>query len=836
MATKPPEIKRKRGRPPKNAPKAEILSSVLPQTALPDVDEFRLLGSICKAGFADFVKEFWHVVVPEKLHWNWHLEYLCDELQLIAERVFKGLPKLHDLVINISPGTSKSTLASVMFPAWLWTHMPTCRVISASYRYDLATILSRKSRDIIKSELYRRCFPGLDIRDDQDAKSHFVNTKGGERFAIGVDGGVMGQHAHIIIVDDPLDPKQAASDADLETTNRWMEETLPSRKVDKEVTPIILIMQRLHEADPTGQRLEKGKDVPVRHICLPAELADNVNPPELRERYVDGLMDPKRLPRSVLREVLAAQGEYVLASQYGQSPVPRGGAMFKVGMIKIRHLADEKTILRWVRYWDKSATAGGGAYTVGLLMGVDNEGHYWVVDVVRGQWDSGVRERKMREVANRDGRRVPIWIEQEPGGGGKESSLGSIKNLAGFCVKAHKVGKSDGDKEARADAFSAQVNIGNVSIVPAEWNAAYLNELKHFPRSRYKDQCLPAGTLVSTRRGNVRVEQVDTDDEVMTRGGWRRVLEAGMTCELADTVALECLFGGVLECTHSHPVWVEGRGFVPAAEVRQGDEVLAWSKSSSFAGTALCGGDTRTRSNGTGGSTTRDICEGCSNSSIVPNGRKRTAPFLPSMRFITKTAIPSTIDCRIWNCSPSPSIEGKRLISALSPLHASGRTALRFAPSPQNGIAVRKAGSGIGSMRGKSWRSGHCLLCDARLVEASSVPSSLTRNSALESAVTSPAPSASRFIGHAVNSATECSSPRRRMLDFVATPVAALRDMRRGVPVFNLKVDEFPEFFAGGILVHNCDASSGAFNNLSGRVRVLGSKRSLPNRNSRKVG
>jgi predicted phage terminase large subunit-like protein len=437
-----------------------------------------------QAAFQGVLEVFWHVVVPEKLVWNWHLDYLCDELQLMAERVFANKKKLYDLIINISPGSSKSTIASIMFPAWCWIRMASCRIISASYSYAIAIDLSRKSRDIIQSDLFKKCFPGLDLREDQNAKGFFVNTSGGERYAIGMDGGVTGKHAHIIVVDDPLNPKQAASEADLKAANIWMEETLPSRKVDRLLTPTILIMQRLHEYDPTGVRLSK-KTLKVKHICLPSELTDNVQPVECRERYVNGLMDPKRLSYEALREA-EAQGSFVYASQYLQTPIPRGGAMFDTEQVSVGIPTEKMVAL--VRYWDKAATQDGGTYTAGVKVGKDRTGRYWIIDVVRGQWNSGNREKVMRATAERDGRMVVVYVEQEPGSGGKESAEGTVRNLAGFIVKKHKVGKSEGDKIARADAFSSQVNIGNVSVVKGSWNETYFEEMKFFPNSRFKDQ------------------------------------------------------------------------------------------------------------------------------------------------------------------------------------------------------------------------------------------------------------------------------------------------------------------------------------------------------------
>src|SRR5690606_25616452 len=108
-----------------------------------------------------FMKGMWEVIVPESPIWNWHIEYICNELQTVAERVFEGKPKLYDLIINLPPGMSKSSIISIFFPAWVWTRMPTARIISASYSYPLAYDLSRKCRDVIKSDKYRTLFPDI---------------------------------------------------------------------------------------------------------------------------------------------------------------------------------------------------------------------------------------------------------------------------------------------------------------------------------------------------------------------------------------------------------------------------------------------------------------------------------------------------------------------------------------------------------------------------------------------------------------------------------------------------------------------------------------------------
>lgn len=489
------------------------------------VNETELVASICRESFYEFVKEFWSTVIPEKAHWNWHIEYLCGEMQTIAEKVFKGEVKDYDLCVNISPGTTKSTIISVMFPAWIWTRMPSARVIGASYSFPLAMDLSVKCRDVVGSDKYKETFPDVVLRDDQNTKGYFKNTKGGFRYAVGVNGSVTGMHAHFILIDDPLDPNEAMSTADLASANYWIKNTLSSRKVDKAVTATVLVMQRLHQDDPTAQFLERPN---VRHVCLPAEIDredHKVNPVELVKFYKHGLMDPVRLNRKVLMEY-KAYGEQFYSGQFLQDPVPAGGAMFKVD--KFRFGAPPDRWQQLVRFWDKAGTFGGGAYTVGVLLGLDVSGRVWVLDVVRGQWESYAREKEIAKAAELDGFQVLVGVEQEPGSGGKESADNTAtRTLRGYKVITVKVDKTTGGKVERADPWAVQVNAGNAYLPrpeDAEWVKPFIEEHRYFPYSRYKDQVDAASgafTLLSrpkTRVGGIaKKEHVEAVLEKNTR-------------------------------------------------------------------------------------------------------------------------------------------------------------------------------------------------------------------------------------------------------------------------------------------------------------------------------
>ncbi len=463
-------------------------------------NEEHIRAEYCRRNFFFFLQTFWEEISEETPIWNWHIEYLCDELQILAERVAQGLPRQYDLVINIPPGTTKSTICSIMFPVWCWINWYWMKFITTSYSSSLSLEHAETSRDIVRSITFNNLFPDIRIRSDKDTKSNYKivkyinknNTKqGGNRYSTSVGGTLTGFHAHIIINDDPINPLKAVSTVELNNANRFLDQTLSTRKVDKAVTATIMIMQRLHQNDPTGHVLDKKKKN-IKHICLPGELHTNPNilqPPELAEQYTDKLLDPIRMPLHVLKDMESDLGQYGYAGQVGQNPVPPGGGMFKVDKLQIvDELPNGKEMIDPIRYWDKAGTADGGAYTVGLLLRkfkTQYDEKYVVVDVCRGQWATNERESRMREVAENDGMRTRIYIEQEPGSGGKDSISASLENLSGFRAWAD---LPRGNKTFRADPASVRVNRGQVVLMRGPWNAEFISELAYFPFSTNKDQ------------------------------------------------------------------------------------------------------------------------------------------------------------------------------------------------------------------------------------------------------------------------------------------------------------------------------------------------------------
>lgn len=466
----------------------------------------------CRRSLAFFVKEFWEDVDPEPLIWNWHLDVFCHELEVLAKRVFglvkkdakgnvvvrKRLPKEYDLLVNVPPGTSKSKVFTVMFPVWCWLNDDTIKFINGSYSAPLSLEHSDLSRDLIKCRRFKMYFPGIQIRPDKDAKGCYHNNHKGSRFSTSVGATVTGMHGLFLIIDDPLNPEQSASELELAKANRWITRTLSTRKIDKAVTVTIVVMQRLSENDPSGKLLEQMKagKKKVRHICLPGEIFTEkskqaVRPPCLQLYYTNDMLDTRRMTQAVLDEMMTDLGQYGYAGQVLQTPTPPGGGMFKTEKLEIISAIPACNIIEVVRYWDKAGTDKktnpGSAFTAGVKIArlKDSKWQFAILDVKRGQWEAYEREEHMKQTAQLDGHKVKIWTEQEPGSGGKESAQATVRNLAGFSINAE---CPTGDKVTRADPFSVQVNWGHVVMIAGDWNVDYLAEMAAYPFGKRLDQ------------------------------------------------------------------------------------------------------------------------------------------------------------------------------------------------------------------------------------------------------------------------------------------------------------------------------------------------------------
>jgi predicted phage terminase large subunit-like protein len=453
---------------------------------LTDQDLIEAERELCRRSLAAFVRRAWHVLEPgqEYIH-GWHVDAICEHLEAITNG------EINRLLINIPPGTMKSTLVSVFWPAWEWgpKAKPATRIIGASHEQGLAIRDTRKMRNLIISDWYQNLWP-LALTSDQNQKTFYENNQTGFRQACAV-AGMTGRRGDRVLWDDPHSVEAALSDAHRETALRVFQETLPTRLNNPDKSAIVIVMQRLHELDVSGLILEN--DYGYEHLCLPMEYE-----PERHCTTSIGFSDPRteegellfpgRFSRETVDRDKKVMGSFAVAGQFQQRPAPRSGGFFDWQNIEV--VDRPPKLRRIVRFWDKAGTDGGGAYTAGVKMGQGEDGCYYVLDVVRGQWSAAPREKTIKATASIDGQAVQIWIEQEPGSGGKESAEATIKNLAGYNIKSE---RATGDKAVRAEPYAVQVEAGNVKVVRGDWNQAFIDEHKNFPVGKYKDQIDAAG-------------------------------------------------------------------------------------------------------------------------------------------------------------------------------------------------------------------------------------------------------------------------------------------------------------------------------------------------------
>src|SRR6516165_7704563 len=278
-------------------------------------------NAVLRNDFAFFASRCFHELNPQaELAMNWHLEVIAAKLAAVREG------KIRRLIINLPPRHLKSLLASIAFPAWCLGHDPSAQILCVSYAQDLADKLARDCRAIMMSPWYRRIFPTR-LAPHRQAVQEFITTRQGYRLATSTGGVLTGRGAEIILIDDPLKPEEALSDAQRNGTNEWYDHTLYSRLNDKHRGAIIIIMQRLHEDDLVGHVLAQE---PWEVVCIPAIAeADEVHRIEtiwgLRcfRHWQGEALHPEREPLDTLDRIRQSVGEYNFAGQYQQSLRPR---------------------------------------------------------------------------------------------------------------------------------------------------------------------------------------------------------------------------------------------------------------------------------------------------------------------------------------------------------------------------------------------------------------------------------------------------------------------------------------------------------------------------------
>ena len=195
-----------------------------------------------------------------------------DVLARGFDDLFHGRESLWCLIANLPPSHMKSTILSVLGPAWAWTIDPSYTMLVASYNDDLLRKLAEAHRDLMLSPWYRARWGDMLVSaDDAPLMKLTTFAKGYRRSGTVQGSATMGKHCRMFIIDDPLSPKQAeGTGALLRTTGRWLGQSVFTRGQIGSRMRVLLTMQRIHAEDPTGVLLTALKNRPgLRHIELP---------------------------------------------------------------------------------------------------------------------------------------------------------------------------------------------------------------------------------------------------------------------------------------------------------------------------------------------------------------------------------------------------------------------------------------------------------------------------------------------------------------------------------------------------------------------------------------
>jgi phage terminase large subunit-like protein len=277
----------------------------------------------------EFFKGAWQILEPgTPLQYNWHLDLLSEYMDALF------LEQIRNLSINIAPRHLKSTLISIIAPAYYWAKYDrSAQFLCLSYISSLANGHNFQRRRLVQSDWYQEIAGGMILQYAKNRLSEFSNSDQGVMAARGFDAGVTGIGGRFIIVDDGNDPDKIESPTIRNTTDRRFRDYTTTRANDPKKTQVINIQQRTHEKDISGV-IEKEFYQDYEILVLPTEAREHtvlIFPLSGRrmERSPGDLLHHERFGPLENARAKRTLGEAMYAARHGQSPSAIGGGIFK---------------------------------------------------------------------------------------------------------------------------------------------------------------------------------------------------------------------------------------------------------------------------------------------------------------------------------------------------------------------------------------------------------------------------------------------------------------------------------------------------------------------------
>lgn len=479
--------------------------------------EDRWLG---KRSLRDFLALCWPFVEPsQQFVGGWHIDAMCEHLEAVARGQIK------ELIINVPPGCSKSTLVSVLYPAWRWINAPHLKFITASYAGKIVTRQCMKMRMLLATPFFSQRWgtqyyewseetakDAVIISSGKDTQTEYHTLQMGMRFGTSVGSGQsLGNHAHEQLIDDPTNPKGTESEISIEDSIEWIDGIMSTRWVNSNDRRRVVVMQRLADRDMSGHLLATGT---YEHLKIPMEFEGDKRKTSIGwcdPRKTPGeLMCPDRINRDSVDAMKIILGSYGTAGQYQQRPSPEGGGIIRPEWFKRWTQATLPPKFDYMEVCvDANFKEGNKSDNASVGVWGDVGAQSFLLDAIPPRAMSYVQLREaLRELRKRymraDGScMIRAWrIEAAANGHALINELSrEIPGVVPFKPSEF------GSKVARAEAASPQIEAGNVWIpTVATWVDGYLYEMETFPNGRYDDQVDMTTMHLLTRAARVRYE------------------------------------------------------------------------------------------------------------------------------------------------------------------------------------------------------------------------------------------------------------------------------------------------------------------------------------------
>jgi predicted phage terminase large subunit-like protein len=452
-----------------------------------------LLAEHFAKDFGAFARAAMRIVHPgRKIYWNWTLDYICEVLMLVSPQHSQSARQ----IFNTPPRWLKTTLVSVLFPCWLWINWPEQQILAASCEMALAEDHNLMRRRLLSNAWYQSLFSDrFKLSDDRNLVAQFSNDHGGAMIACSIAARVLGRGGDTIIIDDPITPENALSDVTRKSTNDWLFRDLFQRQNEPGKSPIVLVMQRVHESDTTGyaMELEPGVWKHDKFSLLAEEDETWIFPISGRvvKRKKGECLDPKRFPPKVVKQ--KQLDRFTFAGQYQQEPAPLEGNLIRRSDIRFYGGIDPLTGIRdegLPDRFDRTVVSADCTFkdiktadkVAIVTVGVKGRKRF-VLNVINAHLDSTATEEEIlrqREIY----KPVSATLIED-----KANGSAIIKRLKRTIPGVIAV-NPEGGKVSRMQAMAPEWQAGDW-YVPR--NAAFteplLTQLWMFPSGRYDDMC-----------------------------------------------------------------------------------------------------------------------------------------------------------------------------------------------------------------------------------------------------------------------------------------------------------------------------------------------------------